>query len=90
MVCVVVNFVTTLVKASLSVVVELRLTTPNIRFVGSSGCRVVCGGLVADRNLVVVFFFLVPTLVKNFNGCLMPLLVKTPSVSFPELGGVSL
>jgi heme/copper-type cytochrome/quinol oxidase subunit 1 len=45
--------------------------------------------LVTAHGLVIIFFFLIPVLIRRFRNYLLPLYLQVPDIAIPRLNNLS-
>lgn len=79
------GFLAALVGSSLSLVVRIEIaqTRQTIRN------RQIYNSIVTAHALVIIFFFVIPTMVRGFRNWLLPLMVRAPDIAFPRMNNLS-
>merc|ERR1712042_267572 len=73
------------VRASLSFYIRLTLITPGSTITTPEMYNFV----VTAHRLVIIFFFLIPVLIRGFRNYLLPLYLQVPDIAIPRLNNMS-
>jgi len=73
------------VRASLSFYIRLTLITPGSTITTPEMYNFV----VTAHGLVIIFFFLIPVLIRGFRNYLLPLYLQVPDIAIPRLNNMS-
>merc|ERR1712004_503130 len=80
-----ITIVLALIRTSLSGLIRLELMSPGTSVLTNHHYNTV----VTRHRIVIVFFFIIPFLIRRFRNWLIPLFVTTPDMSFPRINNFS-
>jgi heme/copper-type cytochrome/quinol oxidase subunit 1 len=75
-----------LVGSMLSWILRMELCTPGNNFLYNNhffNC------LTTAHRLVIIFFFLIPSLISRFRNLLVPIFMSVPDMAFPRINNLS-
>lgn len=79
------RFFSALVRTSLSLIIRINLS--NTKSVIRN--RQIYNTIVTLHAFVIIFFFVIPIIVRRFRNWLIPLILRVPDISFPRLNNLS-
>jgi len=74
-----------LVRSSLSRLIRYELITPRSNFLSNHSYNLI----VTGHRVVMVFFFIIPFLIRRFRNWLIPLMCSSADISFPRINNLS-
>ena len=83
-------FFSALIGTSLSMIIRLELTGPGIQFINTDKYSTIYNNLISAHGLIMIFWFLMPTLIGGFGNFFVPIMVGAPDMAFPRLNNISL
>jgi len=73
------------IRSSISIYIRFSLTTTGAVIVTPE----LYNFLVTAHRLVIIFFFLIPVLIRGFRNFLLPLYLQVPDIAIPRLNNLS-
>lgn len=73
------------IGTSMSLYIRLALSEPRRTLVSPE----IYNYLVTAHRLVIIFFFLIPVLIRRFRNYLLPLYLQVPDIAIPRLNNIS-
>merc|ERR1712048_99537 len=74
-----------LVRSSLSRLIRYELMSPRTNFLSNHSYNLI----VTRHRVIIVFFFVIPFLIRRFRNWLIPLMASSPDMSFPRINNFS-
>lgn len=87
---IILGFFSALIGTSLSMIIRLELTGPGIQFINTDKYSTIYNNLISAHGLIMIFWFLMPTLIGGFGNFFVPIMVGAPDMAFPRLNNISL
>jgi len=76
-----------IIGTALSVIIRIQLSKPGSLFVLNGQ---VYNSVITAHGIVMIFYFIMPTLLGAFGNYFLPVLLGSPDMSFPRLNNLSL
>jgi len=74
-----------ILRASMSLYIRIHLSSPGARTMIPD----MYNFLVTAHRLVIIFFFLMPVLIRGFRNYLLPIYLQVPDIAIPRLNNIS-
>lgn len=74
-----------IIRTAISIYIRWTLTVPRSSIVTPE----LYNFLVTAHRLVIIFFFLIPVLIRRFGNYLLPLYLQVPDIAMPRLNNIS-
>lgn len=74
----------------LSLIIRIELSAPGVQYIQSEKYGTIYNNIISAHGLIMIFFFLMPTLIGGFGNYFVPILIGAPDMSFPRLNNISL
>ena len=79
------RFISRIIRSSLSYIIRIELANPR-KIIRN---RQLYNAIVTAHALIIIFFFVIPTLIRRFGNWLLPLMLRAPDIAFPRLNNIS-
>ena len=76
-----------LIGTSLSSIIRIQLSKPGNTFILSGQ---IYNSVITSHALIMIFYFIMPTLLGAFGNYFLPVFIGSPDMSFPRLNNLSL
>ena len=76
-----------LIGTALSVLIRIQLSKPGSMFLVNGH---IYNTVITAHGIVMIFYFIMPTLLGSFGNYFLPVLVGSPDMAFPRLNNLSL
>jgi cytochrome c oxidase subunit 1 len=76
-----------IIGLTLSVLIRMELAFPGNQILLSN--FQLYNVIITGHGLIMIFFFLMPTLIGGFSNWFIPILLGSPDMSFPRLNNIS-
>lgn len=76
-----------IIGTSLSNIIRIQLSKPGNYFIYTGQ---IYNSIITSHALIMIFFFIMPTLLGAFGNYFLPVLLGSPDMSFPRLNNLSL
>jgi len=86
----IIGFFSALIGTSLSMLIRIELSNPGIQYINSDKYGTIYNNLISAHGLIMIFFFLMPSLIGGFGNYFVPLLIGAPDMAYPRLNNISL
>lgn len=86
---IIIGFFSALVGTSLSILIRLELSAPGVQYITSDKIGTIYNNIISAHGLIMIFFFLMPTLIGGFGNYFVPILIGAPDMSYPRLNNIS-
>lgn len=79
------RFISRIIRTSLSFIIRLELSLPR-QLIRN---RQIYNTIVTTHALIIIFFFVIPVMIRRFRNWLLPLILRAPDMAFPRINNLS-
>ena len=86
----IIGFLSALIGTGLSILIRIELSAPGAQYINSEKYGTIYNNIISSHGLIMIFFFLMPSLIGGFGNYFVPILIGAPDMSYPRLNNISL
>jgi cytochrome c oxidase subunit 1 len=79
-----------LIGTSLSMIIRIELSSPGAQYIISEKYGTIYNNLITAHGIVMIFMFLMPSLIGGFGNYFLPILIGAPDMAYPRLNNISI
>ena len=74
-----------LIRTALSIIIRLEISQSSILL----NNRQIYNRVITAHALIIIFFFIIPIIIRRFRNWLLPLMIRAPDIAFPRINNFS-